>query len=311
MSDGPRVAIGLPVYNGAATLRDALDSLLAQDYPNCRIVISDNASTDDTAAVARAYAERHGRVEYHRAERNRGAIWNFNRVFELGRESDYFCWAAHDDQRAPTYVSKCVAALEAEPQATLCHSYVLLYRPMVEASSSIESTAMVVDSASPRRRFAATLDRRPWHLLAYGLMRTAILLRTQRYRNFVGADLGLISELALYGTFTQVPEPLFTYRLAADASLEQYFQRLQRVLDPTKKFGKLQSYRVALARAHLQSIRRAPLSPATKLGLALDLVRRFGFSAGTVDELVRIANSLLGVRRVEQLRALKRRVVQR
>ena len=44
----PLVSIGMPVYNGEKYIRQALDSLLAQDYANFELVISDNASTDGT-----------------------------------------------------------------------------------------------------------------------------------------------------------------------------------------------------------------------------------------------------------------------
>jgi glycosyltransferase involved in cell wall biosynthesis len=52
MGDGkPLVNIGMPVYNGAEYLRPALDSLLAQDYENFELIISDNHSTDSTQEI--------------------------------------------------------------------------------------------------------------------------------------------------------------------------------------------------------------------------------------------------------------------
>ena len=48
----PLVSIGMPVYNGERYVDEALRSLLAQDYPNLEIVVSDNASTDQTAEAA-------------------------------------------------------------------------------------------------------------------------------------------------------------------------------------------------------------------------------------------------------------------
>ena len=49
----PLVTVGMPLYNGAALLRNALDSLLRQDYPNFEIIVSDNASLDDSAEIVR------------------------------------------------------------------------------------------------------------------------------------------------------------------------------------------------------------------------------------------------------------------
>src|SRR5450759_3059115 len=115
----PLVSIGLPVYNAERYLSRALDSLLAQDYPNVELIVSDNASVDGTEEICRSYAQRDARVHYDRADRNMGAIWNFNRVFELA-SGEYFMWTAHDDLRDRRYVSACVAALRARPDAVLC-----------------------------------------------------------------------------------------------------------------------------------------------------------------------------------------------
>jgi len=51
MAGKPLVSVGVPTCNRAALLGRALKSLVAQDYPNLEIVVSDNASTDDTTAV--------------------------------------------------------------------------------------------------------------------------------------------------------------------------------------------------------------------------------------------------------------------
>lgn len=52
----PLVSVGMPVYNGAKTLRRAMDSILGQDYSNFEFIISDNASTDETPEICREYA---------------------------------------------------------------------------------------------------------------------------------------------------------------------------------------------------------------------------------------------------------------
>ena len=49
------LSIGIPTFNRAETLKQAVESLLAQDYPNIELVISDNASTDDTERVCREF----------------------------------------------------------------------------------------------------------------------------------------------------------------------------------------------------------------------------------------------------------------
>jgi glycosyltransferase involved in cell wall biosynthesis len=56
--DSPRVTVCVPVRNGSRTIRRTLDSILAQDYSNLEVIVSDNCSTDDTAQIVQGYAER-------------------------------------------------------------------------------------------------------------------------------------------------------------------------------------------------------------------------------------------------------------
>ena len=81
----PLMSIGVPVYNGERHLRAALDSALAQDYPNLEILISDNVSTDGTEAIARHYIRSDSRVRYWRNPVNIGAVKNFGHVLAEAR----------------------------------------------------------------------------------------------------------------------------------------------------------------------------------------------------------------------------------
>jgi glycosyltransferase involved in cell wall biosynthesis len=69
----PKVNIGLPVYNGQRYLETAIESILAQTYPNFQLVISDNASSDRTEEICRRYAGADARVRFHRQATNLGA----------------------------------------------------------------------------------------------------------------------------------------------------------------------------------------------------------------------------------------------
>src|SRR5687767_13012947 len=73
----PRVSIGLPVFNGEAYLDAAIESLLAQDFTDFELIVCDNASTDNTPAIAAAWAAKDSRVLVYRNETNVGAEANF------------------------------------------------------------------------------------------------------------------------------------------------------------------------------------------------------------------------------------------
>jgi glycosyltransferase involved in cell wall biosynthesis len=108
------VSIGLVVYNGEKLISQAISSLLAQDYTNFELVISDNASTDKTGEICRSYADKDKRIRYVRQKENIGMAGNF--PFVLGEaKGEYFMWAAHDDWWAPTFISDLKTALDNNP----------------------------------------------------------------------------------------------------------------------------------------------------------------------------------------------------
>jgi glycosyltransferase involved in cell wall biosynthesis len=92
----PRVSIGMPVFNGEPFIRDAIDSLLAQTFIDFELIISDNASTDGTAAICQDYAISDKRISYVRQSLNIGPVANFQYVLDRA-VGEYFMWAAADD----------------------------------------------------------------------------------------------------------------------------------------------------------------------------------------------------------------------
>lgn len=214
--DTPLVSIGLPTYNGARFLREALDSLIAQDYPNLEIVVSDNASTDATHDIVREFASRDSRIRVIRHDANIGAPANFNLVFREAAGS-FFMWAADDDRWAPSYVRACLDALQSMPDAVLACSHV---RFIDGAGSEVDMDRALYDnpdlsSRSITRRIRTLLSRGAWYQV-YGLMRRESLAHTRLHTNAYGADVVLLLELALRGPFARVPDELFEYRLFED-----------------------------------------------------------------------------------------------
>jgi glycosyltransferase involved in cell wall biosynthesis len=118
------VTIGMPVHNAASTIGAALDSLLNQTRRDFVLVISDNASSDDTEAICREYVTQDHRIRYLRQSRNLGGAMNFRCVLFEAR-TPYFMWAAGDDLWAPTFIERTVAFLEAHPDYVCCQSRVL------------------------------------------------------------------------------------------------------------------------------------------------------------------------------------------
>lgn len=101
---GADVTIGMPVYNGAGLLEQAISSLSEQTLRGCRILVSDNASTDATPQLLADWAQRDCRVCVYRQPKNIGASGNFEWLVR-NASTPYFMFAAHDDGWSPDYAS--------------------------------------------------------------------------------------------------------------------------------------------------------------------------------------------------------------
>jgi glycosyltransferase involved in cell wall biosynthesis len=104
----PLVSIGIPTYNRAGGyLREALESALAQLYPNLEIVVSDNGSTDNTESVVRSYAD--PRIRYFRQQPPVTPNDNFNFCLQQANGA-YFLMLHDDDKIDPDFVETCMSA---------------------------------------------------------------------------------------------------------------------------------------------------------------------------------------------------------
>jgi glycosyltransferase involved in cell wall biosynthesis len=123
----PLVSIGLPTFNRVDTLRQAIESVLKQSYTNIELVISDNASTDETERVCREYAEIDSRVTYIRQSINLGPSPNFVAVLEQSH-AEFFMWLCDDDWLDDTYIEQCVSVLSSDPKTCLVGGVAKYYR---------------------------------------------------------------------------------------------------------------------------------------------------------------------------------------
>lgn len=116
--DWPKATIGIPTYKRADRLPRCLQSVVAQDYPNLEIVISDNASPDATKDVCAGFARTDPRIRYMRQDSNIGSTANFNAVLAAAT-GEFFMWLSDDDWLAPNYVSTCMKAFRDDPRIAL------------------------------------------------------------------------------------------------------------------------------------------------------------------------------------------------
>ncbi len=115
-SSRPLLTIGLVVHNGERHLDEAIHSFRNQTFSNFELIIYDNASTDATPEIALRHSQADPRVQIVRHPKNIGALANF--VFAAEHAAtDFFCWAAHDDVREPTFLKTLLELFKICPEA--------------------------------------------------------------------------------------------------------------------------------------------------------------------------------------------------
>ena len=103
ISISPKVSIGMPVYNGEKYLRRSLSALVSQSFLDFELIISDNASTDNTSDICLEFSAKDNRIKYFRQTENIGAWRNFKYVLDEA-QAEYFMWSAADDIRSLDFV---------------------------------------------------------------------------------------------------------------------------------------------------------------------------------------------------------------
>jgi glycosyltransferase involved in cell wall biosynthesis len=189
------------VFNGAKHVRQSIESILGQTFGDLELIISDNASTDDTAQICAGLAASDQRIKFSRNDSNIGAAQNFTRVHQAAT-GRYFMWAGAHDLWHPQLIERAVEGLESHPGAVIagadCRWIDAQGNPFPRESGWTDTRGM-----SSVERFFTVLFGNMHPVL--GLMRNDALVRTSGMRASMGSDLVLLCELALLGDFIHVP----------------------------------------------------------------------------------------------------------
>ena len=237
----PRVVIGVPLFEKARWLPQALESLLGQTYRDFALVLIDDRSSDDTVAIAQAAAERDSRVHVRVNDRRLGMLGNTNRALTLPRElfphAEYWALGSDHDVWDPRFLEVLVGLLDATPTAVLAY-------PL---SRRIDEHGALYPGQKPPPRLDTRGDgdvrARVTHAFArmaagdmiYGVFRAAALPRTHLYRPVLVPDRLLLTQLALRGDLVQADEVLWHRRFRALADLER--QRRAFFLDGVPRYA--------------------------------------------------------------------------
>jgi glycosyltransferase involved in cell wall biosynthesis len=215
-SGAVKLTVGIPTYNRARLLGESIESVLAQSFTSFRLVVSDNASDDDTPEVVRSFND--DRIQYVRSDQNAGAIANLNHLIELA-DTEFLVLLPDDDVLYPGHLGAIVGLLERSESIGLAHSGF----DLIDAGSRVLRQVKPWTSRAPvtiaKRDLALEqLMTSPW-----GLCFSSVGYRTRAIRAAGGfraeeepfGDRQLWMRLALDWDFGYIARPLVGFRMHA------------------------------------------------------------------------------------------------
>ena len=208
-----KASILIPTYNYAQYLPEAIESVLAQDFTDYELIVSDDASTDNSAEIIRRYAIRDSRIRATFHPVNLGMVANWNWCLGQARGA-YIKFLFGDDRLAtPHALRRFTAMLDAHPQAALT----VCARRVVDAHSQ---PLEVWDQFAEEGLYAGRHVGRQCLLATHNFVGepTAVMFRAAlapsgfdlRYRQIV--DLELWCRLLLAGDLVYTRETLCDFR---------------------------------------------------------------------------------------------------
>lgn len=279
-----KVFIGMPVYNGQRYLREALDSLLGQSFRDFTILISDDASTDDTPSIIREYSARDPRIQIVRQKQNIGLFKNFGYTLEKA-DCPFFMWAAQDDIREKDYLSICVRRLEEDSSLGLAAT--LMGGIDFSGKDILEEKDLLKLSGKKWWGGVARYILQPEVLgkcnLMYGLFRTeAARAAWKAYPQRAAWGQDYLFSLALVSRYNIYVDhrALFKKRgggfsspahLLNSEGVSLYVMNLKNPKNGMFPFGRFSSY----FRGHMEALRGTPYRPLAAILLAARLPRAF------------------------------------
>lgn len=232
----PKLSVLLPVYNGAAHVGDAVASVLDQTFADFELLILDDASPDDSAAIAESFGD--ARVRVVRNEENVGQVATLNRGLRAA-SGEYIARLDQDDVCLPARFERQVAVLDADPSVAVVGTWI----DVVDDDGRVVDALRTTIDGLADAVFLTLVNRLP---IAHPsvMVRTRPVLDAGGYDEAVRycEDMDLWRRLLLAGRGIRVvPEPLLRYRVHAgqqslrhwdeqqannDASLERFIAAL-------------------------------------------------------------------------------------
>ncbi len=230
----PLVSVGISCFNQEKYIGAAIDSIISQDYPNFEIIISDDASTDNSYKIIGEYKKKYDSITsitVSQNSQNLGIGGNRNKIFSLSK-GEYFLIADGDDISVPYRIDKLIKKIQSDTNLKLI------------TSSAFE---MSIDGLLLKTKITSidetlTLDRYftnpPLFWGACNLFHRSLYDEFGEFIKNVGADDQVLMVRALLtGKVTAIDEPLVYHRLGGTGNQKpkSAYAKRERLLRDNKK----------------------------------------------------------------------------
>ena len=208
------VSVIIPNYCHAPYLRQRIDSVLAQSYPDFEVVLLDDCSTDGSREVIERYRN-HPRIKqivYN--DRNGGSAFaQWRKGFAL-TQGEYIWIAESDDYADPAFLERCVAELDADPACVLAHTLSRTVDSEGRPFGKVRHAGRPVRRMDGRRFVLRHLLRRnELYNASMAVFRRSALPAAGEYEGFrYAGDWYFWMLVALQGRVSTVFEPLNAFR---------------------------------------------------------------------------------------------------
>jgi glycosyltransferase involved in cell wall biosynthesis len=208
----PLVSVSIITYNHEKFIGSAIESLLSQTYPNIEIIISDDASTDNTLEVINSYIATHSdRIKLLKTKRNLGANANWFKAVSVCN-GKYVVGLAGDDEFLPELISKQVSIMESDEDIVICYADALVFDVYSQKSLYLLSDKAPTLSGNVKIALEDSIYYSPTTMFRKKYLPKINIFEGIRH----GSDLAFYKELMILaapnGKIHYLPEVLYKYQ---------------------------------------------------------------------------------------------------
>lgn len=209
----PTLSLCIATFNRASFLAETLDSILPQCTSECEIVVSDNASADNTEQVVAECTRRFGRVRYFRQDENKGPDRNYNKAVELA--TGEYCWLlADDDLMRPTAVETVLRAIRDDVSLILVNVEFMDFTLSKPIDRGVDFQSDRIYEPEDLDRLYLEAGRLNGYIGSFVFKREIWMTRNrERYFGSAFIHIGMIYQERLPGKALLIAQPLISMRM--------------------------------------------------------------------------------------------------